>query len=73
MGVAQSFLTEIKLTNREKDVLKALMRDLTLQEIAEELFISPNTVKTTRSSLYRKLEASNKSEAITTALSHGII
>ncbi|GEM_PF-5496532 len=73
MGVAQSFLTEIKLTNREKDVLKALMRDLTLQEIAEELFISPNTVKTTRSSLYRKLEASNKAEAITTALSHGII
>nr|WP_232842339.1 LuxR C-terminal-related transcriptional regulator [Terrimesophilobacter mesophilus] len=52
------------LSEREKDIAQHLHLDKTLGEIAAELYISTNTVKTHVRSIYRKLEASNRKEAV---------
>ncbi len=53
-----------KLTPRQKEVLGCLFRRLTNAEIAEELFISPETVKSHVAALCRKLGAANRREAV---------
>lgn len=52
------------LSDRELDVAQHLYLDKTLSEIAAELFISTNTVKTHVRSIYRKLAATNRKEAV---------
>jgi LuxR family maltose regulon positive regulatory protein len=52
------------LTSREIDVLRLLHGSLSLSEIARELYVSTNTVKTHTRSLYRKLGASSRTEAV---------
>jgi LuxR family transcriptional regulator, maltose regulon positive regulatory protein len=52
------------LTAREIDVLRRLAGSLSLGDIASELYLSPNTVKTHTSALYRKLGARSRSEAV---------
>ena len=47
------------LTERETDVLRLLQGSLSLSEIASELFISPNTIKTHAKAVYRKLGVSS--------------
>jgi LuxR family maltose regulon positive regulatory protein len=51
------------LTEREIDILQRLGALSTNDEIAADLFLSPNTVKTHLKSLYRKLEVTRRSEA----------
>jgi LuxR family maltose regulon positive regulatory protein len=55
------------LTPRERDVLRELARGATYADIAAQLFVSGNTVKTHVSSLYSKLAATRRSEALATA------
>lgn len=62
-----------ELTNRELDVLLLLQRRLANKEIAEELSISPLTVKSHTRNLYRKLEVSNRRQAIARATACQII
>ena len=52
------------LSDRERDIVQQLYLDKTINQIAAELFISSNTVKTHVRSIYRKLEASNRKEAM---------
>ena len=52
------------LTAREIEVLRRLTSPLSLSEIASELYLSPNTVKTHTATLYRKLGARSRSEAV---------
>jgi LuxR family maltose regulon positive regulatory protein len=52
------------LTRRELDVLRLLRGSLTLSEIAAELYLSPNTVKTHTKAVYRKLGARSRTDAI---------
>lgn len=52
------------LTTRELDVMMLLARGNSLNHIADRLFLSPNTVKTYRSSLYRKLNIHNRQDLI---------
>ncbi|WP_344344549.1 LuxR C-terminal-related transcriptional regulator, partial [Kitasatospora putterlickiae] len=59
-------LTE-PLTEREREVLRHAARMLSTQEIADELFLSPNTVKTHLKSINRKLLTANRREAVRTA------
>ena len=47
-------------------------RRLTVAQIAAELFISPNTVKTHMRRLYRKLGVTTRDEAIRKARSLGL-
>ncbi|MFL6133272.1 MAG: response regulator transcription factor, partial [Nocardioidaceae bacterium] len=51
------------LTDRELDVLRMLASRLTLREIAEELFISVNTLKFHLKVIYRKLGVNSREEA----------
>jgi LuxR family maltose regulon positive regulatory protein len=51
------------LTERELDILQRLGALSTNEEIAAELFLSPNTIKTHLKSLYRKLDVTRRSEA----------
>ena len=52
------------LSARERDIAYHLYLDQTVTQIAAELFISTNTVKTHVRSIYRKLGASNRKEAV---------
>ncbi len=53
-----------ELTDRETEVLRLLQGSLNLSEIASELFVSHNTVKTHTLALYRKLGARSRAEAV---------
>ena len=59
------------LTLRECDVLDGLGRRLSYQEIADELFISPGTVKRHVGSIYSKFDVGNRREALVMAESLG--
>ena len=52
------------LSRQEQRVLRLLVAGQTYAEIAEALIVSPNTVKTQVSSIYRKLGVSRRAEAI---------
>ena len=52
------------LSEREREVLERLSGMLTTMEIAAEMFISVNTVKTHLKSIYRKLAAEHRGEAV---------
>ena len=52
------------LSPRELEVLGLLGEGLSNKEIAEKLFVSPNTVKSHLGNLYGKLEVSRRTQAI---------
>ncbi len=52
------------LTDREMEVLQCLPTRLTTNEIGEALNISPNTVRTHLRSIYSKLSARSRNEAV---------
>ena len=51
------------LTNREREILSLLAAGLTNREIADELVISPETVKKHAGNIYGKLGVGNRTEA----------
>ena len=63
----------MSLTGAELRLLPFLATHLTIPEIATRLFISRNTVKTEAVSIYRKLSASSRSEAIERAVEVGLL
>jgi LuxR family maltose regulon positive regulatory protein len=63
----------MSLTGAELRLLPYLATHLTIPEIATRLFISRNTVKTEAVSIYRKLSASSRSEAIARAVEVGLL
>ena len=52
------------LTGREQAVLSLLCKSMSVSEIARELYLSGNTVKTHRRAIYRKLGVRTREEAI---------
>ena len=63
----------MSLTGAELRLLPYLATHLTVPEIAARLFISRNTVKTEAVSIYRKLNASSRTEAIERAVEVGLL
>ncbi|MFD0420007.1 LuxR C-terminal-related transcriptional regulator [Streptomyces sp. NPDC127108] len=61
------------LTERELMVLQRLQDDLSLRRIADDLFISHNTVKSHARALYRKLGAHSRPEALGRARALGLL
>lgn len=60
------------LSAREKVILGHLTAGLSRQQISALLHVSPNTVKSQAHSLYRKLGASSRHEAVERAAEYGI-
>jgi LuxR family transcriptional regulator, maltose regulon positive regulatory protein len=63
----------LTLTAAELRVLRMLPTHLSLPAIAQQLFVSTNTVKTHVRALYRKLDASSRSEAVSHAAAAGLL
>jgi LuxR family maltose regulon positive regulatory protein len=63
----------LTLTAAELRVLRMLPTHLSFPAIAKQLFVSPNTVKTHVRALYRKLDASCRSEAVSHAAAAGLL
>ncbi|MFJ9567187.1 LuxR C-terminal-related transcriptional regulator [Streptomyces fuscichromogenes] len=61
------------LSTGERRVLRALCGSLTLREIASELYVSHNTVKTQVRAIFRKLDAHDRSEAVARARECGVL
>jgi DNA-binding NarL/FixJ family response regulator len=61
------------VTPRETEVLALASHGLTHAEIADQLTVSPATVRTHLENIYVKLGASDKAAAVATALRHGLI
>ena len=61
------------LSPREREVLLYAARGLSSKEVAIHLFISERTVQTHLASIYDKLGAHNKTEAMLLALKHGVL
>ncbi|WP_329407717.1 LuxR C-terminal-related transcriptional regulator [Streptomyces sp. NBC_00704] len=62
-----------ELTGRELDVLRRLALTMSTQEIAADLYLSVNTVKTHLKSAYRKLSAGRRNEAVRRAREQGLL
>src|SRR5436190_867450 len=61
------------LSPREREVLRTLASRLTMREIAEELSVSPNTIKYHVKAIYRKLGISSRAEAARAARQLGAV
>jgi DNA-binding NarL/FixJ family response regulator len=61
------------LSEREREVLDLIAAGSTNREIAEQLFLSPHTVKEHTSAVYRKLQARNRAEAVQRAQRIGFL
>lgn len=66
-------LQELNLSPRELEVLELMAKGLSNAEIAENLFLSLNTVKTHSSKLYEKLEVKRRTQAVERARKLNII
>jgi DNA-binding NarL/FixJ family response regulator len=63
----------VSLTERERDVIQRLARGMSNKEIAAALGVSERTVKFHVASLFTKLGASNRTEAVTRAVHAGLV
>jgi LuxR family maltose regulon positive regulatory protein len=61
------------LSERELQVLRLLNSELSGPEIARELFISLNTLRTHTKHIFTKLEVSSRRSAVRRAQEHGLI
>jgi DNA-binding NarL/FixJ family response regulator len=62
-----------RMSPREADVLGRLAQGLSVAQIAAELYISESTTKTHISKIYEKLGATNRAQALMSALRLGLI
>jgi len=70
---AEKIKETFSLTERELDILKAIVDDLTDDQIGKKLFISPHTVRTHIKNMYKKLHVHSRASAVKFAYSKGLI
>jgi two-component system NarL family response regulator len=64
---------EIPLSDRELQVLQLIAEGMSNQEIAQQLIVSPETVKTHIKHIMEKLAVSDRTQAVVTALRRGLV
>jgi DNA-binding NarL/FixJ family response regulator len=62
---------EVGLTPRETEILRLLTLGLSNQQIADECFLSINSVKSYIRSAYRRIGATSRSQAVVWCIQHG--
>jgi DNA-binding NarL/FixJ family response regulator len=82
-SLAQSMLSELAtaeaapeaavLSRREAEVLQLFAEGCATTEVATKLFISAKTVKNHLASIYEKLDARDRTQAVLTAVRMGIV
>jgi DNA-binding NarL/FixJ family response regulator len=70
---SQALQPNISFSKRETQVLEKLAAGMTNRDIGEVLFISESTVKFHVHAILSKLDASNRTEAVSTAVRLGVI
>lgn len=65
--------SKVDLTSRELEVLALMVKGLTNREIATVLGTSQNTIRNQTVSIFAKLEVTDRTEAVSTALQRGIV
>ncbi|WP_244095040.1 response regulator transcription factor [Pedobacter alluvionis] len=63
----ETALAKLNISKRELEVLKLMSEGLSNQEIAEQLFVTLNTIKTHNARLFEKLEVKRRTQAVETA------
>ena len=63
---------EVPLTRREREILSLVVRGMTNQQIADQLYISPRTVDTHRTNIMQKLDIHDVANLVRYAMEHGI-
>jgi DNA-binding NarL/FixJ family response regulator len=64
---------DLKLTDREVQVLEQLSKGLSYNAIAENLILSPGTIRKHIENIYKKLQVHNKLEAVEKAKKNNLI
>ncbi len=72
LNLPQEYLDD-PLTQREMEVIQLLNKGYTNQKLADEMFISRNTIKTHLKNIYKKLDVSDREEALEKMRSYGIM
>lgn len=67
------FKAEVKLNDRELEVLQLICKELTAAEIAQQIFLSPRTVEGIKANLLEKIGVRNTVGLVMYAVKHGII
>jgi DNA-binding NarL/FixJ family response regulator len=62
---------DVNLTEREREVLALIVSGVSNQELADELFLTINTVKSVIRSAYAKIGVSTRSQAVAWGVNHG--
>lgn len=63
----------LELTQRETQVLQMIADGLKDKQIAQVLYLSPNTIKMCADGMRLKLDASNRAHAVSIGLRYGLI
>ena len=71
--VAQRNARRLALTPREMQVLDLLPTSMTLSQMAVHLYVSRKTIQNNASSLYRKMGATGRTEAVLRAIELGLL
>jgi len=66
-------IIENPLSERETDVIRLLSKGMNYKDVAENLFLSPYTVKTHIKNIYAKLHVTSRAEAIYKAIKQKLI
>lgn len=72
-GISRRAAAQIRLTGREEQVLRRLCDGATNDEIADELGIGTDTVKTHVRRVYEKLGARRRTQAVALAMRAGLV
>ncbi len=71
--LAKNHTTRNKLSKREIEVLREMVKGKTNKEIAETLFVSEKTIKTHVSHIFSKLQVSDRTQAAIYAMENKLI
>jgi len=66
-------ISTIDLTEREKQILLLIILELSTREIAEELFLSAETIKTHRHKIMKKLNVKNVAGVVRETIVNNLI
>ena len=63
---------EAGLSPRESEIIGLIVQGLSNEQIAEQCYLSPNTVKTYVRSAYRKMGVTSRAQAVAWGIEHGL-